>query len=723
MDMATGPMSEVIQHLRRSELLRPGAGLTDGQLLEDYVGHRNEAALAALLLRHGPMVWGVCRRILRHHQDAEDAFQATFLVLLRKAASITARELLANWLYGVAHQTARKARARAARRMERERQVVDMPEPAVGEHDLQEDLRPVLDMGLSRLPDKYRCVVVLCDLEGKTRKEAAGELGVPEGTVAGRLARARVLLARRLARCGLALPGTALATLLAQQAASASVPTALVSATIQSANLWGTGQTAASAALSVDVVALTEGVLQAMVLNKMKNIIRILIVGCLIVLGVGVLGYHRAPGKPEEQPARQPGLPSGRSLPPEVVGRLGVRTTEALSRGGERPTLRHAGMLSVDNDRVVNMRNDWTGEVTQVAEIKDGDMTRPLRSGDKVQKGQVLAVVWSRIQADRKAELVDALVKLHFSKDVLKRLQQGQLIGGGTDLINSEKEVQASQKAVTSVIRGLVALKISEEDIKSLQQEGEQIARNPETRDPVREMARWGRVEIRAPAAGVVIDKRVHLGDTVPEGAFLFTITDLSRLQVSVAVPVANGGFLMELPLEKRHWLIHAGGAAPIPGTFTVGRKVGPMDSVAFHLEKNEPSKDLRDFLLTGYVDNTQGRLTVGQTVSVVLTPPDGEAARPAAALPEVTVPLSALVEQSGVTYVLVQPDLKKPVFEERRVLVVRRGSDVVHLRAVLKPEEERQGFQVLRPGENVVTTAATELKATLDDGKNEDRR
>jgi DNA-directed RNA polymerase specialized sigma24 family protein len=107
--MATSQMSEVIQHLRRAVLLREGAGLTDGQLLENYISRREESALRALVRRHGPMVWGVCRRVLRNWHDAEDAFQATFLVLVRKAASIATRELLANWLYAVAYQTALNA--------------------------------------------------------------------------------------------------------------------------------------------------------------------------------------------------------------------------------------------------------------------------------------------------------------------------------------------------------------------------------------------------------------------------------------------------------------------------------------------------------------------------------------------------------------------------------------------------------------------------------------
>src|SRR4051812_31170865 len=121
--MATSQMSEVILHLGRTMRLQDGAGLTDGQLLEDYLSPGDQAALAVLVRRHGPMVWGVCRRVLRSHEDAEDAFQATFLVLVRKTASVVPRQMVANWLYGVAHQTALNARATAARRKGRERQV------------------------------------------------------------------------------------------------------------------------------------------------------------------------------------------------------------------------------------------------------------------------------------------------------------------------------------------------------------------------------------------------------------------------------------------------------------------------------------------------------------------------------------------------------------------------------------------------------------------------
>jgi RNA polymerase sigma-70 factor (ECF subfamily) len=160
-------LNPVIGQLRRAVLLPDGAGLTDGQLRESFVSRRDEAAFAVLLRRHGPMVLGVCRRVLRKHHDAEDAFQATFLVLVQKASSILPRELVGSWLYGVAYQTALKARGMIAKQRVSERQVTDMPEPETVEPDhCWRELQPLLDQELSRLPDKHRVPVVLCDMGG-----------------------------------------------------------------------------------------------------------------------------------------------------------------------------------------------------------------------------------------------------------------------------------------------------------------------------------------------------------------------------------------------------------------------------------------------------------------------------------------------------------------------------------------------------------------------------
>ena len=181
--MPASSTDSLSQHLRRLVLRRDRTALTDGQLLEHFLTHRDAAAFETLLRRHGPMVLGVCRRVLDNAQDAEDAFQATFLVLACKAAGIARRELVGNWLYGVAYRTALDARAAAARRQARERQVKYMPDPEAGDRtDVWRDLRPLLDQELNRLPDKYRVPVVLCELEERTLRDVARQLGIGDRT-------------------------------------------------------------------------------------------------------------------------------------------------------------------------------------------------------------------------------------------------------------------------------------------------------------------------------------------------------------------------------------------------------------------------------------------------------------------------------------------------------------------------------------------------------------
>src|SRR5262249_26152289 len=201
--MLTSPLERVVQRLRDAAMPRGVGGRSDGQLLQCFIARRDEDAFATIVHRHGPMVLAVCRRLLHQQHDAEDAFQATFLVLVRKASSVVPREMLANWLYGVAYRTALKARTTAAKRWAKEQPMTDIPEPEVVSPDVQSELRPLLDKELSLLPDIYRACIVCCDLEGKTRQEAAGQLGWSVGTVSGRLSRGRAILAKRLARRGL----------------------------------------------------------------------------------------------------------------------------------------------------------------------------------------------------------------------------------------------------------------------------------------------------------------------------------------------------------------------------------------------------------------------------------------------------------------------------------------------------------------------------------------
>lgn len=317
-----GTMGGVIPQISRALLVQDADGWTDARLLECFLATHDETAFEVLVRRHGSMVLGVCHRILRNPQDAEDAFQATFLVLVRKADSIVPRGMVGNWLYGVAYQTALKARAMADKRGARERQVMDTPEPAVAETDeaLWRELRPIIDEELSRLPAKYRAPLVLCDIEEKTYKEAAEQLGWPEGTVAGRLSRARAMLAARLARRGVVLPAVALAALLTHNAASAAVPGALVVPTVKAAALAATGQ-ATAGAVSANVLALTEGVVRAMMLTQLKIATVVLLGACLVVSGMG-FGFSPATAEGQEKKVAQPPAqpqPKDKKVDPKVV--------------------------------------------------------------------------------------------------------------------------------------------------------------------------------------------------------------------------------------------------------------------------------------------------------------------------------------------------------------------------------------------------------------------
>jgi RNA polymerase sigma factor (sigma-70 family) len=307
-------MDDVMKRLRRAVIRPGGTGLADAHLLNCFIADRDQLAFEALVHRHGPMVWGVCRRILFNIQDAEDAFQATFLVLIRKAESILPREMVANWLYGVAYKTALKTRALSARRGAKEKQVVSMSEITAKRTEINHNWQPLLDYEVSRLNIKYRAAVVLCDLQGKTRKEAARQLGVPEGTLSARLDRARKMLAKRLTRQGLAFTSVSLATALSCNAASASAPAFLVSSTTKAASVLLSGQALAKSAISVKVLTLTEGVIQTMFLSKLKMAVAVFLAVSLIGTA-GFYGSTLASDKEGEQESAASAQPDSKRQP------------------------------------------------------------------------------------------------------------------------------------------------------------------------------------------------------------------------------------------------------------------------------------------------------------------------------------------------------------------------------------------------------------------------
>jgi RNA polymerase sigma factor (sigma-70 family) len=288
--MASGELRKVVQYLHAVRREEQAGGLTDTDLLNRFTRQRDEAAFEALVRRHGPLVYGVCRRVLRHDQDAEDAFQATFLVLVRKASVLRSPGTLAGWLYGVANRTALELRRSGSRRRAKEASIMPrtdtVPEPPA-------DWREALDEELARLPDKYRAVVILCDLEGKTRRESARELSCAEGTIASRLARGRTLLAERLVRRGVGLSAAAVGAALARERATACVPNVLVSATVRAAGLVVAGQGVATV-VSARAAAATEGVLKEMFLTRLKIATAVLLVITAGLSAAGALYQARA---------------------------------------------------------------------------------------------------------------------------------------------------------------------------------------------------------------------------------------------------------------------------------------------------------------------------------------------------------------------------------------------------------------------------------------------
>jgi RNA polymerase sigma factor (sigma-70 family) len=281
--MASEPASPVTDCQHPSAGSPADQGQADGHLLARFAAARDEAAFAALVRRHGPMVLGVCRRLLRDAHEAEDAFQATFLVLVHKARSIGRPESLGPWLHGVAYRTAARAR-QAARRRAREREAAAMPDGDPAVEAVWGELRGLLDEELGRLAQKYRAPLVLHYLEGKSTEEVARQLGCPKGTVLSRLARGRDRLRDRLVRRGATLSVWTLVLVLAEKAAPAAVPAVVAEGAVKAAALTAAGQ-AAAGAIPATVTALTEGVLRSMFLSKLKALAVVVLALSLAVAG------------------------------------------------------------------------------------------------------------------------------------------------------------------------------------------------------------------------------------------------------------------------------------------------------------------------------------------------------------------------------------------------------------------------------------------------------
>jgi cobalt-zinc-cadmium efflux system membrane fusion protein len=721
--MPTRQLSTFLHRLRRAAAGREGAGLSDTQLLERFVRGRDEAAFEVLVWRHGPMVLAVCRRLLRREQDAEDAFQATFLALVRKAAAIGKRESVAAWLYKVAYRAALRVRVAAAKHPEAAPVAADLLPGRPGPEADGDDLRPVLDEEVRSLPGAYRLTFILCYLEGKTQAEAAHQLGCPPGTVASRLAWARRRLRTRLARRGVAPSAAPLAALLDRQAAPAALPAPLVPSTVRAALTFAAGKSAAAGPAAV-----AEGVLHAMRTTRLKATAALLLIACVLGAGGGLAARRALAGEGEAGPELVPARGAGLRLPPEMPARLGLQTGEVKARTTPPRVLVLTGRLEIDPNRLLQVHSRFAGEVVEVGKSGRGEGARQLRPGDPVKKGQLLAVVWSKELGLKKSELLDALTQRQQARDKVVWLERMYDKGYVTEAAVQEgrRNAAGDTNAAARAERTLRVWRLADEEIQAINALAEG------KRDPAREK-NLARVEIRAPMDGTILEKNVAAGAVVETTTVLFRIADLSTLSVQAQAADTDVKALLALTPEQRRWKVQL---LSDPASAAVE---APIDRIAPVVDR-----DRQTTLVVGHVANPSGRLRPGQAVRLTVTLP----------LPvrEVAVPTSALVEEGGATYVFVQPDARERVYVPVRVEVVRRGKDTVHVRTSaggswpLSVRESLGGGEAvieydgdgwpdvyilagavlqaagmarsLRPGDRIVTAGAVELKALLHDLK-----
>ncbi len=370
--MARGQVA-MLDPLRRLIGRQAGCSLSDTQLLEQYVSGGDAASFEVLVWRHGAMVLGLCRRVLRDEHEAEDAFQATFLVFARKAASVGRGEAVGCWLYKVAYRVALRLRAAAAKRPSGE-PTDELAAPEQPDDAAWRDLRPVLDEEISRLPEKYRAPFVLCYLQGRTNEEAAVELGCPKGTVLSRLARGREWLRERLTRRGLAPAAVALALNLSPQSASAAVPALLAQSTVGVAIPFAAGT--AAELLPAHIAALAEGVIRTMIATKLKVAAATLVALFVVSGGVGWAAF----GQSRED--------RGRPANPTNPANPAVPTADRAApqeRGGDRvpdPTQPPRDVKPAFSGKVVDVAKDGKSFAVEIPPRESGETVKHMVKTD-----------------------------------------------------------------------------------------------------------------------------------------------------------------------------------------------------------------------------------------------------------------------------------------------------------------------------------------------------
>ncbi len=393
------------------------------------------------------------------------------------------------------------------------------------------------------------------------------------------------------------------------------------------------------------------------------------------------------------------------TLPADVAKGLKVET-RAVETSSAPVLLEMSGTLMLDPDRLSHVHARFPGEVVELGPGEPGRQGRgrspTVSFGQRVRKGQLLAVIWSQDLGEKKSDLIDALSQLRVDEESLARISVAAAEGSVPDRIlkDTERKVEADRILVSRSVRILQSWRIPKEEIDEVRAEADRLAREnrlPRENTADREdlVAQWAKLEVRAPLDGTVIERNVALGELVDTTSDLFKIADLSRLGVLAHAYEEDLPKLDGLPASQRAWsvTVASGGDA--------ATRIGRYEQVGCIIDPNQHTA-----LVMGWVDNPDGTLRVGQFVSTRLEipPPPGE----------VVVPASALCEESDRTCVFVQSD-GKATYARRNVAVTRRRGDKVYIRGRPTPEEARRGLDPLAAGEQVVVSRVVELAASLD--------
>ncbi|HEY1861526.1 MAG TPA: sigma-70 family RNA polymerase sigma factor [Gemmataceae bacterium] len=371
--MPSIPLALFIRRLRRL-VDREGDRLSDECLLERFVTQRDEAAFELLVWRHGPMVLNVCRRVLRNEHDAEDAFQAAFLAMARKAGTVSRRESLAGWLYQVAYRAALRLRRDAAKRTKREHASLTALGATPSRDRPRDDVASVLDEEVSRLPRRYRVPFVLCYLEGKTNIEVSQQLGCPLGTVASRLSWARQRLRDRLSRRGIGLSTGLSVAALSETTALGTVPAQLVNLTVKGAVGFAAGSAAVAGEVPAHLISCAKGVLNTMYWTKLK--IATVVVLALGLAGAGAgLAFHQAVAD-----ERSAAAPTGNGSNPET---LQSEVREPVKSKDNPEKLDQArDELAKATNQLANLERQWTDQIVE-ARVELSQLEERKRSLDR----------------------------------------------------------------------------------------------------------------------------------------------------------------------------------------------------------------------------------------------------------------------------------------------------------------------------------------------------